>query len=173
MRIAQLEIEVEKLKNIHNYNSETIKKHKNINNQTVEISKHKKPEKYYQLILEKLTSGKHKQLQCGITDITTENAHIEIKSWCAWKSALGQLICYDFDDPKEHLYVYLFGEKPHYSKQEYIFNLFKEMRIEPFELVDNNKENTVEIKDASGTIIHKYCNIKSSFIMHSNHTYIL
>lgn len=64
---------------------------------------------YYQRVLEAHLGGTHKHLASGITDITTDLFHAEIKNFKAWKSAIGQLICYNKWDPKPELRIYLFG----------------------------------------------------------------
>ena len=56
--------------------------------------KNRKNEKFYQLLLENYLGGTHKTLSCGITDVTTDTCHAEIKEWSSWKEAIGQLTCY-------------------------------------------------------------------------------
>lgn len=72
--------------------------------------KKKRDEPFYQMLLEPILSGTHKKLPCGITDITTDDTHVEIKEWRCWKEAVGQLTCYNEDDPKPYLAIYLFGK---------------------------------------------------------------
>ena len=48
-------------------------------------------ENFYQVLIEKWVHGKHKNLICGRTDISTHNRHAEIKEWRLWKSGMGQL----------------------------------------------------------------------------------
>lgn len=52
-------------------------------------------------ILEKKLDSKHKKVKYGVTDITTENEHIEIKKWSDYKHALGQLCSYNQCDKKK------------------------------------------------------------------------
>ena len=54
-------------------------------------------------------NGKHKHVRCGITDVSTEKIHAEIKTFECYKYAIGQLVCYNLVDPKETLQLYLFG----------------------------------------------------------------
>lgn len=70
--------------------------------------KKKKNEDFYQGIMEQYFNATHKTLDSGITDITTDDAHYEIKRWNCWKEALSQLILYNDDDPKEHMYACFF-----------------------------------------------------------------
>ena len=67
-------------------------------------------EKFYQKVVEKYLSGEHKRVKSGITDVTNDTTHAEIKRWEDYKQALGQILSYDMDDPKEILQVYLFGK---------------------------------------------------------------
>lgn len=78
----------------------------------------------YQRFLEKQLDSKHKKVKYGVTDITTENEHIEIKKWSDYKHALGQIMSYNTCDKKEKLSVYFFGEMNENKKLE-IIDLFK------------------------------------------------
>ena len=69
------------------------------------------------MILENYFNASHKTLKCGITDITTDNMHAEIKAWDCWKESIGQLITYNTLDPRNELHVYLFGKYGPSSKQ--------------------------------------------------------
>lgn len=94
-------------------------------------------ESFYQKYLEKQFGGTHKKLKRGITDITTENKHIEIKNWISWKDALYQLLLYNIDDRKDYLEVYLFGSTPPPDKKQMIFESFQYYNIIPYEIIDN------------------------------------
>lgn len=85
-------------------------KDKVIHKQKLELAflKKKKNEDFYQGIMEQHYNATHKTLECGITDVTTNDAHYEIKRWSCWKEALSQLILYNDDDPKEHMYACFF-----------------------------------------------------------------
>lgn len=71
----------------------------------------KRSEAYYQRMLEVILGGGHKMLESGTTDITTASFHAEIKKWSAWKHAVGQLLCYNADDPRDVKRIYLFGAR--------------------------------------------------------------
>ncbi len=111
----------------------------------------KKNEEFYQNILEKHFKATHKKLPIGITDITTEDTHIEFKRWNCWREAFAQLILYNSHDPKEKLHACFFGEYTQSAKNLAIQSL-KQQNITCFELMqtddtiymvnldDNNKE---------------------------------
>jgi len=93
-------------------------------------------EKYYQQIIEELLGGKHKILKSGITDVTNEDTHAEIKHWSKWKFLVGQLLSYNNCDYKLNLHAYMFGN---YSEQNKMIALdvFQKYGITPFEFVNN------------------------------------
>ena len=95
----------------------------------------KRNENYYQKFLERQFSATHKKTTFGITDITTKNEHIEIKHWRDYKSALGQLLSYNFNDNKK-LMVYFFGTTSA-AQKENIKMLFSSNNIETWDFVDN------------------------------------
>ena len=72
-----------------------------------------KPEAYYQRLVEKITGGKHMHLEgVGTTDVTTPDAHIEIKSWHRYHEVIGQLYKYQKACPRSKSVVYFFGIPP-------------------------------------------------------------
>ena len=117
--------------------------------------KNKNNESYYQKFLETLLNGTHKRLKCGITDITTDDFHAEIKNWSDWKEAVGQLICYNKHDPKNEMRLYLFG-----SCNEKKLNMIHE-DCKSFDIIIynilNNEDNTISIcnMDTSEVNIYK------------------
>ena len=76
----------------------------------IQLSEHQKNEAFYQIIVEKYLNGTHKRLESGITDVTNNDTHAEIKRWARYKEGLGQLLTYNRDDPKERLQMYFFGK---------------------------------------------------------------
>ena len=90
--------------------TELQQKNMTIENMKLEIAflRNKKNEQFYQEIMERQFNAAHKTLNIGITDITTDDAHYEIKRWSCWKEALSQLQLYNDEDPKEHLYACFF-----------------------------------------------------------------
>jgi len=75
------------------------------------ILKNKKNEDFYQGIVEKYLNGKHSRNIHGITDVTNDNVHAEIKTLCDYKNAVGQLFAYNKVDPRKELHIYLFDDK--------------------------------------------------------------
>ena len=117
----------------------------------------KKSEEFYQILLEDFLNGTHKVLSCCITDISTETLHAEIKDWCNWKDAVGQILCYNSIDPKKDLHVYLFGAKrPDKGKRDIIYDVMKHNNISPFELIHNTNTGSVDILDENENIVHSY-----------------
>lgn len=112
--------------NIVNFDSNKIIK-KNIEN--------KEKEKYYQEIIEELLSGKHKTLKSGITDVTNEDTHAEIKHWSKWKFLVGQLLAYNNCDCKPNLHAYMFGDYPEQNKI-IALEVFEKYDITPFEFIN-------------------------------------
>lgn len=55
--------------------------------------------------------------------MTTDTAHIEVKRWENWKDALGQLIVYGDEMPREELIVYFYGDFPVNSKETAVKHL--------------------------------------------------
>lgn len=102
----------------------------------------KRDEKFYQNILEKYLGGSHKTLSCGVTDVTTETCHAEIKEWKCWKEAIGQLTCYNAVDPKEKLEMYLFGKYRASCKDE-VLKVASSCNIQLYEFGEEN--NIVKI----------------------------
>jgi hypothetical protein len=99
--------------------------------------KTKRNETYYQKFLEKVLGAGHKRLKCGETDITTEKFHAEIKEFKHFKGAIGQLLCYNNDDPKEELRLYLFGSYKE-SKMTLALENCKSFNITIYHIVDNS-----------------------------------
>ena len=53
-------------------------------------------ESTYQKHLESILDGKHVDYGIyGVSDITTDILHAEIKSWKSWKNVIGQLLSYN------------------------------------------------------------------------------
>jgi adenylate cyclase class IV len=74
-------------------------------------------EQFYQALVEEYLQGTHKRLmykgKCvGVSDVTTQNVHAEIKHFDNYKEALGQLLWYNCNDQGKELHLYLFGRHP-------------------------------------------------------------
>ena len=71
------------------------------------------PEAVYQHALEQVLQGTHMRLGLyGISDITTDQCHAEIKEWQGWRGTISQLLLYNMASPRKELRVYFFGERP-------------------------------------------------------------
>jgi hypothetical protein len=97
----------------------------------IDIIKDVKKEIYYQKFLEKYFQSSHKVTKYGVTDISTETHHIEIKSWKCYKQALGQLQSYNYGDKKK-LIVALFND---YIDKEKVIELFHSYNIDVWDLI--------------------------------------
>lgn len=98
------------------------------------ILKESKSEIYYQRFLEKQLGASHKVTKYGITDITTDSQHIEIKHWKHFKACLGQLKSYNHGDNKQ-LIAALYGDE--YKKKQDVIDLFHSHDISVWELNDS------------------------------------
>jgi DNA-directed RNA polymerase subunit RPC12/RpoP len=116
--------------------------------------KNKNNENYYQKFLETILGGCHRRLKCGITDITTDKFHAEIKNWKDWKEAIGQLICYNKHDKKSEMRLYLFGSCKD-EKLKMIYEDCKSFDINVYNIV-NNKNDTFSICNMNSSEVNIY-----------------
>ena len=123
-------------------------------NLELQYYKNRKNEKFYQLLLENYLGGTHKTLSCGITDITTDKCHAEIKEWSSWKEAIGQLTCYNITDPKENIEMYMFGKYTQKCKDEAL-KIATSCKIDVYEFVDTYTGISI-ISLKSNEIIYNY-----------------
>ena len=90
-----------------------------------------KNENYYQNLLEQLTNGKHMHIPgIGRTDVTTNDAHMEIKRWHRYQEVPGQLAKYQSKCPRPRSVVYFFGSMPSNERVRNIQNLMVAHGIE-------------------------------------------
>lgn len=109
----------------------------------------KRNENYYQKFLEKHFSASHKKTKCGITDISTDYEHIEIKHWKNYKSALGQLLSYNYNDNKS-LAAYFFGSISDEQKK-IVIDLYSSKNISIYEFAETiDGIRVVEIVNMNG-----------------------
>lgn len=88
------------------------------------------------------------------TDVTNETTHAEVKGWKEWKYAMGQLLAYQTEDPKDNLKVCLFGKYDNVCKVRAI-KVLRERGISCYEFLD--KDDYVSIKDAAnGSVVYEY-----------------
>lgn len=103
------------------------------------VVQNKKNEEFYQKVVESYLGGTHKNVETGVTDVTTASTHAEIKNWDSYKDAIGQLTAYNAADPKEKLQVYLFG-KASQKQMEKAYSVFQTCNIEMFYFKDSTDE---------------------------------
>ena len=79
----------------------------------VEAETGNRHEKHYQRLLEERLGGKHLSIPgVGITDVTTDDQHVEIKRWTRYHEVQGQLEKYQRAAHRPQLAVYFFGVRP-------------------------------------------------------------
>jgi hypothetical protein len=79
-------------------------------------------EDHFQKLLECKYNACSRTVGLGIVDIVTDVEIIEIKKWCNWKMAIGQIITYSYYYPKHNKRIHFFGEP---IKQDNISELLK------------------------------------------------
>ena len=128
---------------------------KEINRLREEIDslKENRREIYYQRFLEKMLGSGHNITKYGITDITTDTQHIEIKCWKNYKNCMGQLLAYNHKDTKQMIAAFYDEPGKIYKDKEKVIELLKSNNIDTWEL----------IKTPYGIEIKKYqCNNKDN-----------
>jgi hypothetical protein len=114
--------------------------------------KNRKNELFYQLLLENYLGGTHKTVKNGITDITTDDTHAEIKEFKCWKEGVGQLVCYNAVDKKDNLCLYLFGKYSQTCKR-IVFETCELCGIKTYYFEEN--ENGISIIESSSkNVLH-------------------
>ena len=92
-------------------------------------------EDIFQKHLETILHGGHVDYGFfGISDITTDEFHAEIKSWKAWKNVIGQLTSYNHASPRGELRAYMYGVLPCKQKLEVIKLLLTNCSIHLFHI---------------------------------------
>ncbi len=111
--------------------------------QQTKLSKTKN-ENYYQQILEDAFNTGHLHLPgVGVTDLSTNTAHIEIKNWIRYQQVPGQLATYQQASRREKSIVYFFGKPPSAVRLEQIERLMEacEIQMFSFDEDDNIREH--------------------------------
>ena len=111
--VAQLRNELEDIKAQRDQQLETLMQVQ----PTHDVLASSELETFYQSLMEGLLGAGHKRLSTGVTDITIDGLHAEIKRWTCWSQALGQLDKYQHADAKSELRVYMFGKFGAAAKQ--------------------------------------------------------
>lgn len=97
----------------------------------------KRAEDFYQVIVENWLGGTYCTNAIGITDVTNDTIHAEVKGWKEWKYAMGQLMAYQTEDPKEHLYACMFGNYDNECKKKAI-KVLNERGISCYEFAERD-----------------------------------
>lgn len=100
-------------------------------------------ERFYQKVFESYFNGGHLELFSGITDITTNDSHIEIKELKRWKDGVGQLVIYNAELPKSQRKLIMFGTR--FENYYAIAELICRVNIQPFYCCI--KDNIVILED--------------------------
>lgn len=90
---------------------------------------------HYRELVEAMTGGRRNRLDSGVTNVSTNEFHAEVKPWRSFAKALGRLLAFDVDDNKRELRVYFFGEYAESDKQ-IVLQVFTRYNIRCFEFVD-------------------------------------
>lgn len=124
---------------LHNQNASLQLKIKDLE-LAVRLAKEDKREETYQQLLQKykFPGYTHMKVRCGVTDITTDAVHAEIKRYTCWKDAIGQVMAYNTDHPRPELHIYLFGKCTE-EKKQHVTSIIHRLNIKPFEVkvIDN------------------------------------
>jgi hypothetical protein len=93
----------------------------------------RKHESHFQRILQNKFQAEHKHIVgVGVTDITTDDAHIEIKRWKYYDDVTGQLAKYQRALARPRSCVYYFGRMPNSRRLNEIFELMAAANIEVY-----------------------------------------
>lgn len=111
-------------------------------------------ESFYQNLLEKYYGKSHGRYKYGVSDITTDDAHIEIKSWFCWKQAIHQLHIYSVQDPRDQLIVCFFGGNFTEEKKQDIRRFFEPRMIVREFKVNNDQITYMDFNTKN--IIHTF-----------------
>ena len=99
----------------------------------------KKPESYFQELLQRKFNAKRLHIPgVGTTDLTTDEAHIEIKNWKLYDKVPGQLSKYRLGSPRPGSVVYFFGMPPSSCRLKQIKTLMAAHRIQMFSIDDDD-----------------------------------
>jgi hypothetical protein len=143
----------------HDFNQQIDKQNRHINKLQQEVRllrsfMKKRNEKFYQNIVEKHLNGKHKKVETGITDVTNDTTHAEIKQWSMFKFLVGQLQAYNHSDPKDELHAYFFGIATKEIKQM-AYALCINHKIKVFTFIDSDEQ--IDIIDyATKDVVFSY-----------------
>ena len=103
-------------------------------------------EDVYQKHLENILHGGHVDSgMYGVSDITTNEFHAEIKTWKSWKNVIGQLISYNRASARGELRAYMYGKLPSPNKLECIKDVLSTCNINIYHI--ELSQDTLKITD--------------------------
>ena len=105
-------------------------------------------------MVETYLNGTHLKLPSGITDVSTDRIHAEIKNIVEWKQALGQIYCYNHDSPRAVLQVYLFG-KAAKSALKTAYEKFSSLNIELYTFTSVDDTHNIVKYDTGGEALYR------------------
>jgi hypothetical protein len=130
----------------------------------------KRDEKYYQRLLERELGSGHLHIAgVGTTDITTPEAHVEIKRWSDADKVIGQLAKYNNALPRQRNCAYFFGPKPCTKRVGDIFNILRAAGIEMYHIDEFDVIHRHELTegDASNSLRENVRNFVSDHLFRS------
>jgi hypothetical protein len=103
----------------------------------------------YQKAIEKLLGGAHMSIPIvGVSDVTNEHCHAEIKELRSWKGGIGQLLSYRAGAHRDHLKLYFYRKKnegmPSEDMCKSIQKTCSDNGIEPY-LLDYNEDHKLSV----------------------------
>ena len=109
--------------------------------------------------------GAHKRMGIhGISDITTDEFHAEIKEWKNWRGSISQLLLYNMAAPRGELRIYFFGERPigTYTDDDTktIVDILKTFGISSFHVLISSKDLQIinlETSEVSNHVVERKC----------------
>ncbi len=105
-----------------------------------EEMKYQKKESYYQKILENHLNGQHLTVGTGITDVSTDNIHAEIKVWRDYRQGIAQLLLYNAASKRDRLQLYLFGNCTKEKHKQIVIDYVPNLNIEIYQFVHEGKD---------------------------------
>ena len=124
-------------------------------------------EDFYQLNLENHYKCSHVKCFYGVTDITTDDSHIEIKRWSIWKSAFGQLLAYQMTLKRTHLKLYLFGRRPRISVVEQMVKHLNTFGVTLFHLDYDEQNDIIRVIDVRDEEVSEYVTCVSTCLVNA------
>jgi len=152
LELATLRDETAQKQHLHDLEMATLK------STLKELLSERKKESYYQKLMEeKLNAKRMKVPGVGMTDLTNDEAHIEIKNWIYYDDVPGQLAKYHQVIPRKKSVVYYFGRRPRKQRLDQILQLMFNAGIEVYSFdVDDVIERHLPTQDGEESKVHRF-----------------